>query len=200
MLGDRERWDDLHAKGHGGLDPSAFLGSLLPRLPGGTGPVGAERLRALDLACGKGPDTLLLARVGYLVDALDVSPVGLRVLAERALAEGLDNLISLKEADLGDEILPADTYDLVLCRRFLDRELLPQIRTTVKIGGAVILELFIEEQATHPTGPKCPAYLLRYGEIRELLPPSHFQILRWYEEGGVLLNHCLAGIAGIRIQ
>lgn len=200
MQQDRVRWDVLHTKGHDGLDPSTFLGALLPYLPGGRGPSGAERFRALDVACGKGPDTLLLARVGYKVDALDISPVALRIVEERASQEGLEALIETQEVDLSDAQLPTDTYDLVFCRRFLDRELLPQMRTAVKPGGAVLLELFLEEQARYPSGPKCPAYLLRYGEIRDLLPEKEFEILRWYEEGGSLLGRCLAGIAGIRRQ
>jgi SAM-dependent methyltransferase len=198
MLGDRERWDEIHTKSHSGLDPSAFLGALLPHLPGGNGPTGSERNYALDVACGKGPDALLLARVGYVVDALDVSPVALQILNERALMEGLDARITPQQVDLSEAKLPENAYDLVFCRRFLDRALLPQLRNAVKIGGALVLELFTEEQAQQPTGPKNPAYLLRHGEIRDLLPASHFNIVRWYEEGGSLHQSCLAGIAGIR--
>jgi tellurite methyltransferase len=199
MQQDRERWNLLHTKGHDGLDPSTFLGALLPYLPGGTGPKGAERFRALDVACGKGPDSLLLARIGYKVDAVDISPVALRIVQERASTEGLEDLIETQEIDLDYAQLPQDTYDLIFCRRFLDRELLPMLRGAVKPGGVMVLELFLEEQARHPTGPKCPAYLLRYGEIKELLPEPEFKILRWYEEGGSLLSRCLAGIAGLRL-
>jgi tellurite methyltransferase len=199
MQQDRERWDILHTKGHDGLDASTFLGALLPYLPGGTGSSGAERFRALDVACGKGPDSLLLARVGYKVDAVDISPVALRILQERASSEGLEDLIETQEIDLSDAQFPEDTYDLIFCRRFLDRELLPTLRRAIKPGGAILLELFLEEQARYPSGPKCPAYLLRYGEIKELLPEKEFNVLRWYEEGGSLLGRCLAGIAGKRI-
>jgi tellurite methyltransferase len=198
MEQDRERWNLKHAKGHDGFDPSTFLGALLPYLPGGTGPTGAERFRALDIACGKGPDSLLLARVGYIVDALDISDVALRLLQERASREGLESLIETKELDLDNAELPQDTYDLVLCRRFLDRKLIPQLRGAVKSGGALVLELFLEEQANYNNGPKNPSYLLRYGEIRELLPTQEFGILRWYEEGGSLSGRSIAAIAGLR--
>jgi tellurite methyltransferase len=198
MQQDRERWNLLHTKGHNGLDPSTFLAALLPYLPGGTGPSGAERFRALDVACGKGADALLLARVGYKVDAVDISSVALRIVQERASLEGLEDLIETQEIDLSDAQFPEESYDLIFCRRFLDRELLPQLRRAVKPGGAMVLELFLEEQARYPSGPKCPAYLLRCGEIKEILPEKEFEILRWYEEGGSLLGCCLAGIAGVR--
>lgn len=197
MQGDQERWDALHSRGHAGLDPSAFLAALLPHLQGAAS--SGARLRALDLACGKGPDSLLLARAGYEVEAWDVSPIALRVLSERASAEGLEARLELRCVDLSTTALPEAAYDLVLCRRFLDRARLGAIRGAARRGGVVVLETFTEEQARHPGGPKNPDHLLRYGEVRTLLPAEEFRILRWYEEGGELDQRSLAGVAGRRL-
>lgn len=47
------------------------------------------RGEVLDLGCGQGRDTLLLARQGLRVTAVDASAVGVAQVAERAAAEGL---------------------------------------------------------------------------------------------------------------
>src|ERR1700687_4321971 len=70
-------WDAKHqaAADEAPPEPASFVRELLPLLP--TGP-------ALDLACGTGRHTLLLASRGQAVTAVDGSGVALDVLERRA--------------------------------------------------------------------------------------------------------------------
>ncbi len=68
--------------------------------------------RILDLCCGFGRHSLELARLGYQVTGLDLSPALLRHAREDAAAEGLN--VSWVEADMRDIPAPGLPYDAVL--------------------------------------------------------------------------------------
>ena len=67
---------------------------------------------ALDVGSGEGGDALWLARRGWHVTAVDVSPVGLRRVAARAEAEGLADRVTTTPVDLLAETVPGQ-HDLV---------------------------------------------------------------------------------------
>lgn len=100
MRGDREYWDRKYLEGGGVLEgpPVALLVRWLPRLPRG---------RALDIAAGCGRHAVLLAESGYRVDALDVSPLAVAKLVERARIRGV--WVRAAVVDLDDLDLPAAT-------------------------------------------------------------------------------------------
>src|ERR1700687_4688742 len=79
MLTSLSEWDAKHraAAANAGAEPAEFGRELLPLLP--LGP-------ALDLACGTGRHTLLLASRQQPVTAVDSSDVALEILARRAQA------------------------------------------------------------------------------------------------------------------
>jgi SAM-dependent methyltransferase len=70
-----------------------------------------EGARVLDLACGHGRIALELARRGYRVTGLDLSPRSLQFARERAGSEGLD--IEWVEADMR-EIPPGAEFDAIV--------------------------------------------------------------------------------------
>jgi rhodanese-related sulfurtransferase len=148
--------------------PSAWLienADLVPR--GG---------KALDVACGRGRHALLLASAGFDVHAIDGNQESIDRLKEIATR------LHLKiDADVEDlETVPPPSlgtgeYDLVLGFNYLHRPLMPALRHAVKPGGRIFYETFTTRQAErgHPTNP---AFLLREGELAELMAP--FQVLR----------------------
>src|SRR5580700_11971726 len=75
-------WDARHRAATQGsvVEPASFVLELLPLLPRGP---------ALDLACGTGRHTLLLAARQQPVTAVDSSSAGLDVLEQRAHDAGL---------------------------------------------------------------------------------------------------------------
>jgi len=171
-------WDAKHraTSGNGPADPAGIVRELLPLLPHGP---------ALDLACGMGRHTLLLAKRPQLVTAVDGSPVALDSLAQRARAENLrahrasdntivaetrDRHIRLVQADLERAILPAASFALILCIHYLQRSLHPQIEDALLPGGMLVFETYTRAQLEFAHGPHNPAFLLETGELRNAFP------------------------------
>ena len=83
---DRQRWDARYRDGayEQRAWPSAYLQQCVPLIaPTQLG------VRALDIACGRGRNSLYLAQQGFAVDAVDVSSVAIAHGATRALQAGL---------------------------------------------------------------------------------------------------------------
>ncbi len=140
--------------------PSPFVSLWARRLRAGW----PGRPRALDVACGRGRHTLVLAGLGYRVTAIDVRIDALRSLGS-ALAEG-GLRAGLVCADLTQFALPADAFDLIIVSRYLDRARLPDLRRALAPAGVLLYETFTERQLQHARGPRSRAHLLRPGELR----------------------------------
>jgi len=171
-LKDQEKWDRKYLENPRLREPRPPLRWLEdPRLP-------APGL-ALDLACGTGRNAIALAKKGWQVEALDLSPVALQILTEAAEAEGVRESIRTGLIDLESYEPPQERYDLILMANYLDRELIGRIGSALKTGGVLIVETYMQ----HPDNEKKdanPDYLLRPGEL-PLLPGQGFETLL-YEE------------------
>jgi tellurite methyltransferase len=151
----------------GEAEPSVV--ELLPLLPRG---------RALDIAAGKGRNSLVLARAGLHVVAVDWSQAALHSLALIAGNEGLE--IDTIVADL-EESLPyqPESFDVVLNISFLERGLFPALKKVLRVGGVLLFDTFLIDQAAsgHPRDPR---FLLGHYELCDLL--SDMELIR-YREG-----------------
>jgi SAM-dependent methyltransferase len=166
---DRIRWNERHAAGNAHLPPVPRLLEIEALIrPAAPNDSAAPPPRALDLACGLGRHSLYLARLGYAVDAWDVSDVALDRLERMARDEGLGGRVHVRQIDLDDATLPAGAYDLVVDTYFLDRRLLAQMQTAVKPGGL----LFLETLLSTPQKPGRPDYYLQPGELRSAFPST----------------------------
>jgi len=132
---------------------------------------------ALDVAAGSGRHSLLLARSGFRVVAIDYAEAGLRVMQASARADRL--AIWPIMADLGNFPLPRQRFDAVLNVNFLDRALVPRLIASLKPAGAIFFDTFLVDQAEigHPRNPD---FLLRHYELREML--AGMELAR-YREG-----------------
>ncbi len=93
----------------------------------------------LDIACGLGEKTMWAAQNGFEVVALDVSEVAITVLNTAAMKAGVRDRITSRVYDL-DRGLPADYAGqcaLVICERYRDPSLYPQIAYMAAPGGIV---------------------------------------------------------------
>jgi tellurite methyltransferase len=168
-------------------EPAGFVRELLPLLP--LGP-------ALDLACGTGRHTLLLASRRQPVMAVDLSEVALAILKRRAealryevsrvkssggysgghLARRLPQRtdrrqgIQLWHADLEQVNLPREAFSLVLCVNYLQRSLFAQIERALVPEGMLLFETYTVAQLDFAGGPHNPKYLLERGELRTAFP------------------------------
>ena len=135
--------------------------------------------RVLDVACGKGRHATVLAQSGLRVRAIDRNADAIAALRIDAATRGLqiDSAVVDLETDpppgLGESL-----YDAVLVFNYLHRPLMPAIRAAVKPGGRIFYETFTSRQAGRGK-PSNPAFLLRDGELRELIAP--FVVLRTRE-------------------
>jgi tellurite methyltransferase len=172
-------WDERHraAAGAGGAaaEPETFVTDLLALLPGGL---------ALDLACGTGRHSLLLAARGQRVVAVDGSAVALDIVEARARgmsfavrrARSVEQVqasgagIDLIQTDLEKVHLPSGFFSLIVCVHYLQRSLFAQIERALAPGGMLLFETFTRAQLEFAGGPKSTEYLLDCGELRVAFP------------------------------
>ena len=132
--------------------------------------------RALDIACGRGRNALLIAQSGLPVRAIDRDPDAIAELRAEADRQGLQ--IEAEVIDLETDPPPRlgeSLYDMVVVINYLHRPLMAAIRAAVKPGGRIFYETFTTRQAERGK-PRNPAFLLKDGELQELMKP--FVILR----------------------
>jgi SAM-dependent methyltransferase len=113
-----DRWPEHGAQSR--VERAAWAATLGPLLP----PVGA---RVLDVGAGTGCLSLVAARLGYKVTALDISPGMLERLEEAAAREGLTIETICASADE----IPAGPFDVVMARLLL--WMLPDPAATLSI-------------------------------------------------------------------
>jgi SAM-dependent methyltransferase len=173
---DRLKWNDRYASIGSAPSfaphPLAWL-ALQMQLP--DGPV-------LELACGPSGSVLLAAERGRAVTAVDVSDVGLGLLADEARGRHLDHLITLVAADLMTwRPPPASAYALVLCTGYWDRALFADAAGMVAAGGLLGWEAL--SLAALDANPRLPAaWCVRPGEPASLLPAG-FEVVRQEDVG-----------------
>ena len=99
---------------------------------------------ALDVAAGTGRHSLLLARAGFKVLAIDYAEAALRTLQSIARGEKLSIWPLL--AELENFPLPRSRFDTILNTNFLDRALLPCLIDALRPGGALLVDTFLIDQ------------------------------------------------------
>jgi tellurite methyltransferase len=183
-------WDARHreAARDSPAAPASIVSEWLPLLPTG---------QALDLACGTGRHTLLLAGRGQSVAAVDWSGTALDILENRArkaklyasradiatLRHSRTRGIRLIQANLEDLQLPDASFSLVLCLQYLQRSLFSQMARALEPGGILLFETFTQAQLNYSGGPRNPAYLLEPGELRTSFPELHALFYRELNAG-----------------
>lgn len=133
MSSDRARWNEKHRSGQvvGGA-PSDWLlehTALLDAEPKG---------RALDLACGRGRHVLLLAELGFAVDALEV--LGRRRGADRPERFGARRHRRRRRVDLTEAPFPNQPYDVIVDTYYLERPLFARMTGALAPGGLHVFE------------------------------------------------------------
>ena len=142
--------------------PSGWLvlnADLLPR--GG---------RVLDLACGAGRNALLLAMAGFPVRAVDRDAGKIEALREVAERLGVSLDPQVLDLEVEGVDLGSGLYEIVLGIHYLHRPLFPRLIASMAPAGILLYETFTEEQARRGK-PTCPDFLLKAGELRQLVRP-----------------------------
>jgi len=120
----------------------------------------------LDLACGQGRHSLLLAQSGYRVEAVDRDAAALAGIAAQAPG------IATRVADLEGGPWPYHRrkFDGIVVTNYLFRPLLPMLLDALDANGVLIYETFMvgNERFGKPSNP---AFLLRPDELLDLVRP-----------------------------
>ena len=114
----RQIWDEAAATfddqpDHGLRDPqvrAAWTGLLAAWLPPGTSGV-------LDVGCGTGSLSVVMAGLGYQVTGIDLSPAMIALAEEKAHAAGQQ--IAFQVVDAAAARFPAGSFDALVCRHLL---------------------------------------------------------------------------------
>lgn len=152
-----------------GKEPVGFLREHIDLLPRG---------KALDIAMGEGRNAVFLAKNGFNVDGCDISEIAVK----KAMDLAKENNVKVRAfvADLETYKLPQNTYDVIACFYYLQRDLVPQLKEALKPGGMIIYETYtIENLERGFEGPKNKDYLLKPNELLDLF--KDFKIIYYRE-------------------
>lgn len=154
---DKDRWNKKYSgkSFHMGTHPISFLQDNLPLLPKG---------KVLDLAMGEGRNGVFLAKNGFDVTGVDISDIGLKKAQE--LAKKNKTSIKTIVADLTSYRLEENAYDVIILSYYLQRDLFPQIKKSLKKDGVVVIESYNEDYAKY--NPKFnKEWMLKRNELVE---------------------------------
>jgi tellurite methyltransferase len=166
---DQIRWDKKYStkKYLFGREAIPFLQDHLDLLPKG---------HVLDLAMGEGRNGVFLATKGFQVTGVDISAEGLK--KAETLAAELGVTIKTVVADLESYEIPANTFDVIICTYYLQRDLFSKIAAALKPGGMALIETYTMDHLQYRSGFN-KAFLLEPNELLSMLPG--LRIVRYQE-------------------
>ena len=167
----RMKWDKRHSKALDSGRPSRVLEEnqhLLTRSGD-----------ALDLACGRGENALMLAELGMNVTAWDLSPVAIERLRGDAVLRGVSLSASVRDVIAFPP--EPNSFDVVLVSHFLERSLVPALISALRSGGLILYQTFGERVVEE--GPENPRFRLADNELLRLF--QGFKIRAYREESGI---------------
>ena len=158
---DRDKWDRRYAavQEETLAAPSTWLTTYLPKIAPGP---------ALDLACGRGRNTLLLAQSGFAVDAIDISAEGLRRAGAAAQRAGVSvNWLCQDVLEAFES--PRRDYQLILLVHFVDHDLLARLPDYLAPGGWLLVEQHLQWPDA-VGGPSSERFRVASGELAAAVP------------------------------
>ena len=149
------------------IPPSSWVVAHLARIP--------KDSEVLDLACGHGRHSRLLAAAGHAVLAVDRDAEALAGL------QGVPG-IRCQQMELEGEAWPlaGSCFGTVIVTNYLWRARLPDVLALVAAGGVLIYETFMVGNAAYGK-PSRPDFLLRPGELRAEADAAGLEVIDFCE-------------------
>ncbi len=160
--------------------PSTLLLDHLHLLPKG---------RVLDVAMGKGRNALYLAKHGFEVEGVDIDETSVKECREVASKRRLK--IQAKVVDLTDYRVSSNTYDVILCFNYLQRDLIHMMKAGLKKGGVILFQTFLIDQHIKFGKPKHKEYCFEHNELLRFF--QDFRVI-FYKEGFVTKEKAVASL------
>ena len=151
-------WDEkyaqrnTHADYHGDEDLVSYIGYA------------PKSGMALDVACGTGRNSFILAEHGLDVICMDFSAKGLAYLKQHRANQAASKKLHPIQADLTKIPLPNNCFDLVIVIRYLDRLAFSSYINALKTDGLLFFKAFNLNHLKRKPGFN-PDYLLKPGEL-----------------------------------
>jgi tellurite methyltransferase len=168
----KEKWDTRYRDANEPGPPATVLNENLHLLP--------HDGIALDLACGLGANSLLLAERGLKTYAWDMSAVAIEKLRTIAVDRKLPIIADVK--DVLHESFPAAHFDVIIVTHYLERALNQAIINALKPGGLLFYQTFTRT-AVSAEGPQKDEWRLADGELLTMFKPLRPLVYR--EEGRI---------------
>ncbi len=171
---DRERWDARHeAAGAAEVGPPDGIAEAHVELPASG--------RALDVACGRGGQTVWLARRGLSVIALDVSPVAVEATVRLASEHAVGQTVDARVADLDDGLPPGlGRFDVIVCQRYRQPDLVADLAEALTPGGRLVASALSVVGAVDPGRFHAPP-----GELETLVRDAGLEVEHDIEADGL---------------
>ncbi len=166
-------------------EPSQFLVENSGLLPPG---------KALDIAMGAGRNAVFLARHGFAVTGVDISPEAVEQAMLKAREAGASITTITADLEAGGYCIEPEAWDLIICFNYLHRPLVQSIREGLRPGGMIVYETYIIDQQQFGR-PHNPDFLLNHNELLDMF--RDFRVLR-YHEGLMVPEQALAGIIAVK--
>ena len=169
-------WDNRHSKATSPITACELLLRHKDLLP--------ETGTALDLACGRGGNTIELARHGMTVTACDNSKEAIKILKQEARQKLPEKTSITTTTKPAETVLKreSNSYDLIIVSRFLDRNINTAITAALKKNGLLFYQTFTEDSSS---GPSNPDYILQRNELLRIFSNKEYMIIH-YQEYGIL--------------
>lgn len=169
-LSDRQLWDVRYRQGAYAQRPwaSAYLQQCMPEI---TATRTSER--GLDVACGRGRNSIYAGQNGFVMDAVDVSAAALAHGSRQALRAGVSinwrcqNLLGAHDIDVWT---PKGEYGLIVMFRFVATSLLPTLVGRLAQGGHFLIEEHLQWSGSEVVnGPSNPNFRVAPKALKEAL-------------------------------
>lgn len=145
------------------------------------------RQRVLDLGCGDGLTTTLLAAKGFTVTGIDYSAVGLSKARERLEAKGLT--AELTEGDIYEPLPFADnSFDAVVSYQVINHNRIDKIRELLReldrvLAPRGLLSVKVADARTYTFVYYDGVFLDEFGSVFTLIAPRTFLPIAGHEKG-----------------
>ena len=161
-----------------GIEPNAYLRENAAHWRPGS--------RLLCVADGEGRNSVWLASQGMLVDAFDISEVGVAKARKLAATTGVSVEFSVSDCDRWS--WPTETYDGVaaIFVQFADptmrERLFANVIRSLKVGGVLVLQGYSPKQLEYKTGgPSLLSHLYTEAMLRAAFASTEILELRGYD-------------------
>ena len=159
-----------------------------------------KREKVLDAGGGTGRITLLLAKLGYQVTLIDLSPGMLTIAREKLRKEGLEHKVEIKEADISSMPFSDETFGLVICLHgpfcYADSpKVAKEFTRVLKMGGGIVVDTLSRYWAATSVLESDPEFALKllksernhaydaHGDWQRVFSPDEFQEL--FRQNGI---------------